>query len=127
MKIKTPVLTVLILLTVSFTVMAKKNPARPFFLQSPITMDGVEISEGMYELALESNNSTVTVTLWRDGRFVATARGIWVKSGVKYKENVVLLRVNSDGTRSLVEIRLSGTAKTIVLNKPDTVFSLSAK
>jgi len=117
----------LILLAASFPVPAKKNPARPFLLQTPITMDGAEIPQGMYQLALESSNSSVRVTFWREGQFIATARGVWVKSGMKYTENSVLLRVNSDGSRSLIEIRLAGTAKTIVLNASDTVFRLSAR
>ena len=127
MKIKPAALTTLILLATSFPVPAKKNPARPFILQVPFTMKGAEIPEGMYELTLESSNSSVQVTLWRDGQFVATARGVWVKSGVKYTENTVLLRVNSDGSRSLVEIRLAGTARTIVLNNSDTIIRLSSK
>jgi hypothetical protein len=90
-------------------------------------MNGAEIPEGMYQLTLESSNSSVRVTLWRDGEFVATARGAWVKGGMKYTENTVLLRVNSDGSRSLIEIRLAGTARTIVLNNSDTVIQLSAK
>jgi hypothetical protein len=117
----------LILLAASFPVPAKKNPARPFFLQIPITMDGAEIPQGMYQLTLESSNSSVRVTFWREGQFIATARGMWVKSGMKYTENSVLLRVNSDGSRSLIEIRLAGSAKTIVLKSSETVFRLSAR
>ena len=127
MKIKAAALTTLILLAASFPVQAKKNPGRPFFLTTPMTMNGAEIPEGMYQLTLESGNSSVRVTLWRDDQFVATARGAWVKSGVKYTENTVLLRVNSDGSRSLVEIRLAGTARTIVLNNSDTIIRLSSK
>jgi hypothetical protein len=127
MKIRPVALAALILLAASFPVPAKKSPARPFFLQTPITMDGAEIPQGMYQLTLESSNSSVRVTLWREGQFVATARGVWVKGGMKYTETSVLLRVNSDGSRSLIEIRLAGTAKTIVLDRSDTVFRLSAK
>ncbi len=127
MKIRGAALTALILLAASFPVPAKKNSARPFFLQAPFLMNGAEIPEGMYELTLESSNSSVRVTLWREGQFIATARGVWVKSGVKYTENAVLLRVNSDGSRSLEEIRLAGTAKTIVLDNSDTIIRFSAK
>jgi hypothetical protein len=107
---------------------AKKNPSRPFYLPTPVTMDGAEIPQGMYQLNLMSNKSDVRVELWRDGRFMATARGAWVKSGVKYKENTILLRVNPDGSRSLIELRLSGAAKSIVLtNNTDDKIQYSAK
>lgn len=127
MKIRSAALSTLILLAASFPLPAKKNPARPFFLQAPFTMNGAEIPQGMYQLTLESSNSIVRVTLWREDQFIATARGVWVKSGRKFTGNTVLLRVNPDGTRSLVEIRLAGTAKTIVLDNSDAVIQVSAK
>jgi hypothetical protein len=81
----------------------------------------------MYDLTLESSNASVRVTLWRNGQFVATASGTWVKCGVKYTQSAFLLRVNSDGSRSLVEIRLAGIAKSIVLHGFEPVVQLSAK
>jgi len=90
-------------------------------------MNGAEIPQGMYQLTLESSNSSVRVTLWREGQFIASASGVWVKSGMKFTGNTVLLRVNADGTRSLVEIRLAGTAKTIVLNNSDAIIQVNAK
>ena len=127
MNAKVAVLAVLFVLAASVPVRAKKIPPRPFFLRTPVTMSGAEIPEGLYELKLESSNSAVRVTLCRDGRFVATALGAWVKSGTKYTEDAALLRVNSDGSRSLVELRFAGAAKTIVLNKPDATIRVSAK
>ena len=62
----------------------------------------------MYQLTLETSASASASTLWKDGRFVATARGAWVKSGVKFEENTVLLRVNPRScSRSLIEVRLA--------------------
>jgi uncharacterized protein YjiK len=127
MKIKVAVITILLLLAANSPATAKKNQARLLFLETPVTMNGAEIPHGIYELTLQSSNSSVRVTLWRNGQFVATARGVWAKSGVKYTENALLLRVNSDGSRSLVEIRLAGSARTIVLRDSDTVLRSSAK
>ena len=127
MNAKVAVLAVLFVLAASVPVRAKKIPPRPFFLRTPVTMSGAEIPEGLYELKLESSNSAVRVTLCRDGRFVATALGAWVKSGTKYTEDAALLRVNSDGSRSLVELRFAGAAKTIVLRKPDATIRVSAR
>lgn len=127
MKITAATIAILILLAASAPALAKKNPARPFFLQVPVTMDGAEVPPGIYDLTLETGASGVRVTLWKYGRFVATARGAWVKSGVKYAENTVLLRVNSDGSRSLIEIRLAGTAKSIVLKDTEPVVRVTKK
>ena len=127
MRLKATAIIVLIWLVAGITVSAKKMPARPFFVDTPITMGGAEVPHGMYELTLETHDSNVRVTLRREGEFVATARGVWVKSGVKYTENAVLLRVNTDGTRSLIEIRLAGTTRTIVLKDTDFIVRLNAK
>jgi hypothetical protein len=117
MKIKAAALTFLMALVFNPPALAKKNPDRPFFfLPSPVTVNGAEIPTGMYQLTLMTSNSSVHVELWKDGKFVATARGTWVKNGVKFKDNTILLRVNPDGSRSLIELRLAGVARTIVLN-----------
>jgi len=84
------------------------------------------VPQGMYSLSLDTQGSTVVVTLLKEGKFVANARGAWVKHGVKYTENAVLLRVNPDGSRSLVEIRLSGLAKSIMLDDVTQVLRVPA-
>jgi len=76
-------------------------------------------------LALESHGASVRATLWKERLFVAGAHGTWVRHGIKYREDAVLLKVNSDGTRSLTEIRLAGSAKTIVLDSENPVLRLS--
>jgi hypothetical protein len=116
MRIKNAALVLLFVLAAIIPALAGKSPARPFFLPNTVTMDGAEVERGMYQLRLETAKSGVRVELWKDGRFIATARGAWVKSGMKYKENTILLRVNPDGSRALIELRLAGVAKTIVLN-----------
>jgi len=80
-------------------------------------MNGAEVPAGVYELSWESQDSKVRVTLWKDGQFFATAQGAWVKNGVQYPSDAALLRVNSDGSRTLMEIRLAGEKKSIVLDR----------
>jgi len=114
-KFRSVVRTILIVLIVSFPARAN-NSRRPFYLQTTVTMNGAEVPAGNYELSWDSQNSKVRVTLWKDGQFFATAQGNWVKNVVAYKNDAALLRVNSDGSRSLTEIRLAGVKKTIVLD-----------
>jgi hypothetical protein len=125
MKFKLVVPAILILLLASFPAHAKNS--RRFFLRIAVTLNGAEVPAGLYDLSWESHNSVVSVALWKDGRFIATAQGAWVKHGVKYTEDAALLRVNSDGSRSLVEIRMAGIKKTIVLSSFDPILRLSAK
>ncbi len=118
MRIKVIAVAVLCLLAGVLPTWAKKSPLRPFYMPNAVTMDGAEIPQGMYQITVETQQSGVTVELWRDGRFIATAHGTWVKSGMKFKDNTILLRVNPDGSRSLIELRLAGAAKSIVLKNP---------
>jgi len=125
MKLKLVLQTILILLLVSFP--ARANNASPFFLRTAVTMNGAEVPAGLYELSWESQNSKVNVTLWKEGRFFATARGTWVKNAVQYSADEALLRVNSDGSRSLMEIRVAGVKKSIVIENINPVLKVKAK
>jgi hypothetical protein len=106
---------------------AKRVPLLPMFLKDPIMINGAEVPSGSYLLSVESQGPTVQVTVWRNDQFVAAARGAWVKSGIRFAEDALVVRVNPDGTRSLIEIRLGGTEKAIVLQDPETAMKLSAK
>jgi hypothetical protein len=126
MKFRFVVQTFVILLFVSLP--ARANNSRPFYLRTAVTMNGAQVPAGLYDLSWESQNSKVRVTLWKDGLFFATAQGNWVKNGVKYTGDAALLRVNSDGSRSLMEIRLAGVKKTIVLeNNIESKLQVGAK
>ena len=115
MKFKTVLLSAVILMT-NVSALAKVIPPRPFYLERDVTVNGALVPQGMYSLTVESKGSSVRATLWKEGRFVATAHGTWVRHSVKYVQDAVLLRVNADGTRSLTEIRLAGSTKTIVID-----------
>lgn len=69
-------------------------------LPAVVTLNGAQVPAGIYELTLETQGSAVRVTLLKDGEFVATAPGVWVKTGIKYSEDEALLRVNPEGSRS---------------------------
>jgi hypothetical protein len=124
MKFRSVVLAALILIA-GLPAYAKMNPPRHLFLDRDITVNGVSVPRGMYALALETHGVSVHAALWKDGRFIASAHGTWVRHGIKYREDAVLLQVNSDGTRSLLEIRLAGSAKTIVLDNESPVLHVA--
>jgi hypothetical protein len=57
---------------------------------------------------------------------VATAPAVWAKNGVKYGVDEALLRVNSDGSKSLIEIRIAGAPRAIVFMNTDATVHYSA-
>jgi len=124
MKFRTVVLAAMIF-TTSALAQAKVNPSRSIFLDREITVNGANVPQGTYTLTLDSEGTSVRATLRRDHRFIATMHGTWVGHGVKYKETAILLRVNPDGTRSLIELRLAGSAKTIVIDNENPVLRVA--
>jgi hypothetical protein len=116
----------LVLLITTSPVWGKKTPPHPFSLPFVVNLNGAQVPAGAYELTWETQGSAARATLWKDGRFVATASGAWVKSGVKYSEDEALIRLNSEGSRSLVEIRLGGTARAIVFDPSGNTVHYSA-
>jgi hypothetical protein len=107
-------------------VWAKKIPPRPFQLREAVLLNGADIPAGTYELTWEIHGSAARVTLRKDGQFVTTAPALWAKNGSKYREDEALLRVNSDGSRSLIEIRIAGTPRAIVFANPNTTVHYTA-
>ena len=117
MRIKQAV-SILFLIVLAASLPVYASNSRPFILRSAVTINGAVIPAGEYQLSWESHNSNVNVTFSKDGQFVAGIQGEWVKHGIKYTGDAVLVRVNPDGSRSLVEIRIAGTKKTIVFSDP---------
>lgn len=101
-------------------VLIAKPPSRSRMMNfpSPIVVNGADVPAGTYRLDWETHANSVTVQLFKGSEFFAGGRGRWVKQGMKYAEDAVLLRVNADGSRSLTEIRLAGFSKTILFAEP---------
>jgi hypothetical protein len=108
---------------IAFALLAASTSAHPrkghmLYFSQPILVNGVNVPAGIYQVSLETHDSAAQVTISKDGKFVAGVTGNWVKQSEKFADNAVLLRVNSDGSRTLVELRLSGTKETIVFADP---------
>jgi hypothetical protein len=116
----------LILLIAISPAWGKKIPTRPFQLRDSVLLNGAEVPAGTYELTWETHGSNARVTLRKNGQFVATAPAVWAKNGVKYSEDEALLRVNSDGSKSLIEIRIAGTPRAIVFSNTDATVHYTA-
>jgi hypothetical protein len=53
----------------------------------------------------------------KEGSVLGTTEGKWVKRGVKYEDDAVVYRKNSDGSRTLLEIRFAGMSQALVFGK----------
>lgn len=125
---RTSVFALILCLSASVSLHAgKKTPQRPILLDTAITLNGAAVPAGVYDVELETSKAGVRVTLWKYGEFVATARGSWMKNGIKFTDNAVLLRVNADGSRALMELRLAGESKSVVIANTERNIRASAK
>ena len=59
MKVKSLVLAVAVLLVAGVSAYAKLIPLRPFFLDQGISLNGVDVPQGMYSLSLEIGRAHV--------------------------------------------------------------------
>jgi len=126
MKLKVAILSAIILLAASIPVLAKQHPPRPFQLRQEVVLNGAQIPAGIYLLIRETQGTQAHITLQKDGKFVAGAEGTFVKSGAKYNQDAAVLLDNPDGSKSLIEIRIADTAKSIVLKSSTEVVHYSA-
>ena len=116
----------LVLLIATSPVWGRKNSPHALSLPYVVNLNGAQVPAGTYELTWEAQGSAARATLWKDGQFVATAPGAWVKNGVKYPEDEALVLLNPEGSRSLVEIRIGGTARAIVFDPTGNTAHYSA-
>lgn len=116
-KMRTAIITTLVLLSATAPVAAKRHSSRPFQLREQVLLNGAVVPAGRYDLNWEADGSTAHVTLWQEGKFIAGANGAFVKGGMKFTEDEALLLVNPDGTKSLIEFRIGGAEKAIVLSR----------
>lgn len=126
MKLKIATLTTFILLAASVPALAKKYPPRPFQLRQNVILNGAEVPAGLYSLIWETEGARARITLQKDGKFVASAEGSFLKSGVKYGQDAAVLLDNPDGSKSLIEIRIADMSKAIVLKTGGDIVHYSA-
>jgi CO/xanthine dehydrogenase Mo-binding subunit len=126
MRLTVVTLAAIILLAASVPALAKKYPPRPFQLRQDVILNGAQVPAGVYSLIWETQGTKARVTLQKDGKFVASAEGTFIKSGVKYSQDAAMLLDNPDGSKSLIEIRIADTAKAIVLKPSNEIVHYSA-
>jgi cell division protein FtsN len=91
--------------------------SRGFAFRSGLSLNGTRVPEGDYIISWESYSSDANVEFMRADSLVATADAKWVKRDVKYQDDAYVYRKNSDGSRTLLEIRFAGMSQALVFGK----------
>ena len=91
--------------------------SRTLTFLSALTVDGARMPVGDFAISWESYVPDAIVKFEKQGSVFVTAEGKWVKRGIKYEDDAVVYRKNSDGSRTLLEIRFAGMSQALVFEK----------
>jgi PilZ domain/SPOR domain len=91
--------------------------SRTFTFLSGLTVNGTHMPVGDLVISWESYVPDAIVKFEKDGSVLGTTEGKWVRRGVKYENDAVVYRKNSDGSRTLLEIRFAGMSQALVFGK----------
>ena len=85
-------------------------------LRYDMTLKGAQLAPGEYRISWVAHSPEATVTVASKKNVVATVEGRLVDAGKKFALSTVLYDEKADGTRTIREIRLAGSDKTIVFD-----------
>jgi hypothetical protein len=91
--------------------------SRTFNILSPVSLNGTPIAAGEYKVSWQTHSPDATVTFAKGHKAITTAPGRLVESNTKFDRDMVISRIQPDGTRVLLELRLGGTNQSIVFDK----------
>jgi hypothetical protein len=91
--------------------------SRTFPLPSAVTLNATHMPVGLYLISWDSYVPNAFVKFEKDSSVLATAEGKWVRRGVRYEDDAIVYRRNSDGSRTLLEIRFGGMSQALVFGK----------
>jgi hypothetical protein len=83
-------------------------------LNQAAALNGAAIPAGSYNVTWSADSGDPTVSFVKGKETVASAQAKWVDRPNKYDQNEVLYSNNSDGSRTIIEIRFAGMSKALV-------------
>ncbi len=95
----------LLLATAAFAGDAHKGSVQFF---GPVQLNGKQLPAGEYQVKWEGSGSNVEMSVLRNGKVLATAPAQLVELDQKPSADAALINNNTDGSRSVNEIRFAG-------------------
>jgi len=86
-------------------------------LWSPAMLGSTKFDTGSYKVTWQAGASDSTVIFKQGKKVVGTAQGKLVKRDTAYDRNGVVYTQNSDGSRSIQEIRFAGSDQVLVFEQ----------
>lgn len=104
-------------LAVSAAVPAFAKNERTIRLPFTVVLNGTHLDEGKYTIRWESQSPTLTVSVVKGRKTMATASATMVEREKPYPANEVVTDTASDGTQVIKEIRFAGSSQVIVFSE----------
>ncbi|MBZ5552879.1 MAG: hypothetical protein LAO21_09180 [Acidobacteriia bacterium] len=112
MKWKISILTLAVLLMASVPALAKDSVT--VTVTHPLSFHGGQVAPGDYKVSWVTHSPDATVTFKHSDKVAVTADARLVDRDERYSTSAVVYQNNSDGTRTLLEIRIGGTKQALV-------------
>jgi hypothetical protein len=103
--------------SLGFTTRSLEKGTRYFRLPPSMRIGGTYLPAGYCMVSWESYFPDAVVKIEDDRGTRAMVEGKWVKRDAKYDENAVVYQKNSDGSRTLIEIRFHGMTRALVFGR----------
>jgi hypothetical protein len=102
------------LASLGFTPRSYERGKRDFNLPAQLRIGNARMPVGYCLISWESYVPDAIVKFEDERGIGPTVQAKWVKQGLKYDHNAIAYLKNNDGSRTLLEIRFSGMAQTLV-------------
>src|ERR1017187_5279333 len=98
--------------TMSATAQAKNS--KTVLLTRDVTVAGSHLAKGDYDIQWQTHSPEATISIRRKGKVVATAEGVVLDRGTKYKSDSVVYAEAAGGGRLIQELRFNGSSAVVV-------------
>jgi PilZ domain/SPOR domain len=97
-----------------FTPRSYERGKRDFYMPASLQVGATRLPAGLCVISWESYSPDAIVRFDNSKDADVTVQGKWLKESAKYAQDAVGYQKNRDGSRTLIEIRFSGMAQTLV-------------
>ena len=101
-----------------FKPQAFEKGSRDFHFGSSLDLNGSQVPVGYCTVAWESYSTHAAVKFLQEELVVAKADGTWIKTAAIYDRSAIVYRRNTDGSRTLLELRFAGMNRALVFRNP---------
>jgi len=105
------------LVSLGFAPRSYERGKREFRFPPALKVAGMHLPAGDCVISWESYTTDASVKIEDNKGVGVTVEGKWAKQGVRYNEDAIVYQKNSDGSRTLVEIRLAGKRQALVFGR----------